>query len=197
MELHLTDEDRKELKRYQRNVAERSSYVKVTTILMIDKGLDFVEIADYLGIDSTTIYRYLQSYKQDGLRKYLSTNYKGYWGQLSSYQLSELRKELNTNLYTDSKDICLWIKTRWGIAYTPQGIVDLLNRIGFTYKQTKQVPCESDCIKQIDFIETFANTLAQTADNKAVIYFVDGVHPTHNTRSTHAWTVRRCDRKRN
>jgi transposase len=195
MDLQLKREERDELKRYQRNVSDRSSYIKVTTILMIDKGLDLIEISDHLGIDSTTIYRYLNSYKQDGLSTYLTTNYKGYWGQLSSHQISQLRKELNTNLYTDSKDIASWIKNQWDIAYTPQGVVDLLNRIGFTYKQTKQVPCESDAEKQLAFIETLAKILPQVTDKEAVAYFVDGVHPTHNTRSTHAWIEKGAERE--
>jgi transposase len=130
MEINLTNDERKILKQYQRNVSERSSYVKVTTILLLDKGLAPIEIADYLGIDSSTIYRYSKSYHQDGLDKYTSTDYKGYWGLLSSHQIAELRNELNTNLYIESKAIALWINTRWGIEYTAQAVVDLLNRIG-------------------------------------------------------------------
>lgn len=195
MALHLTDEERDSLKRYQRNVSDRSSYVKVTTILLLHKGLAPIEIADILGIDISTIYRYGNSYSQDGVDKYLSTDYKGYWGLLSSHQISELRKELNTNLYTDSKDLAQWIKNRWGIIYTSSGVVDLLNRIGYTYKQTTQVPCETDAQKQVAFMDTFAQILSQTKDNEAVIYFVDGVHPTHNTRSTHAWVEKGTDRE--
>jgi transposase len=144
MEIHLTDTQRDELQIFQRNVEKRSEYVKVTTILLLDKGLSIPDIADYLGIDSSTIYRYINSYISDGLVAYLQTDYQGYWGRLSSHQISQLRKELNTNLYLDSKEVVSWIYTRWGITYTHQGVVDLLNRIGFTYKQTKCVPCEAD-----------------------------------------------------
>ena len=195
MDLILTSTERESLKRYQRNVSERAAYVKVTTILLLDKGLEPIEIADYLGIDSSTVYRYSNSYKQDGLNKYLTTDYKGYWGLLSSHQIAELRKELNTNLYIDSKAIVLWIKTRWDIDYTPQGVVDLLNRIGFTYKQTKQVPCETDAEKQLAFMETLAKILPQNTDNEVIVYFADGVHPTHNTRSTHAWIEKGTERE--
>jgi transposase len=195
MRVNLTNDERKTLKQYQRNVSERSSYVKVTTILLLDKGLEPIEIADYLGIDISTIYRYSKCYFQDGLDKYLSTDYKGYWGLLSSHQIAELRNELNTNLYTESKSISLWIKTRWGIDYTPQGVVDLLNRVGFTYKQTKQIPCETDAEKQLAFMETLAQMLPQTSANEVVVYFADGVHPTHNTRSTHAWIEKGTERE--
>jgi hypothetical protein len=56
---------------------------------------------------------------------------------------------------------------------TPQGTVDLLNRIGFTYKQTKQVPCEVDVQAQEDFMEVFSDILEQTTRIKPVFF-----HPT-------------------
>ena len=108
-------------------------------------------------------------------------------GRLSSHQIAQLRKEINTNLYLDSKEVVSWILTRWGITYTHQGVVDLLNRIGFTYKQTTCIPCEADSEKQETFLLQLDTLLEQTIDNESVVYFADGVHPTHNTRSTHAW----------
>ena len=194
MEIHLTDIQRNELQIFQRNVERRSEYVKVTTILLLDKGLSITDIADYLGIDSSTIYRYITCYISDGLSSYLQTDYQGYWGRLSSNQISQLRKELNTNLYLDSKEVVSWIFTRWGISYTHQGVVDLLNRIGFTYKQTKCVPCEADSEKQEKFLQQLDILLEQTLDNETVVYFADGVHPTHNTRSTHAWIEKGTER---
>jgi transposase len=89
MELHLTESERQSLKQFQRNVSERSSYVKVMPLLMLDKGLSPTEIADYLGIDGSTVYHYQQSYCQDGIDKYLTTDYKGYWGQLPSIQIAD------------------------------------------------------------------------------------------------------------
>ena len=194
MEIHLTDIQRNELQIFQRNVEKRSEYVKVTTILLLDKGLSITDISDYLGIDSSTIYRYITSYISDGLASYLQTDYQGYWGRLSSNQISQLRKELNTNLYLDSKEVVNWIYTRWGITYTHQGVVDLLNRIGFTYKQTTCVPCEADSEKQEQFLQQLDILLEQTLDNETVVYFADGVHPTHNTRSTHAWIEKGTER---
>jgi len=68
------------------------------------------------------------------LSDFLSTNYDGYWGNLSSVEISHLRTELKR---TDAKSVGVWIKERFGVSYTSSGVVDLLNRIGFTYKKTK------------------------------------------------------------
>lgn len=105
---------------------------------------------------------------------------------LSSHQLSLLRKELKAHIYTDSKSICLWLESTLDIQYTSQGVVDLLNRIGFTYKKTKEVPCECDAEKQEAFVKELSEILSGL-DDESVVYYADGVHPTHNSRSTYAW----------
>jgi hypothetical protein len=105
---------------------------------------------------------------------------------LSSHEISRLRTELKSNIYTNSQGISSWIKASFGVSYTPQGVVELLNRIGFTYKKTKEVPCESSAQKQ----ETFVSELSEIIvgmDKRSVIYYAGGVHPTHYSRSTYAW----------
>lgn len=194
MEVKLTESQREELRVFQRKVGKRSEYIKVTTILLLDRGLSIIDISDYLGIDSSTVYRYIDSYISDGLTDYLATDYQGYWGRLSCEQITALRQELNTNLYIDSKEVVKWIQMTWGIEYTCPGVVDLLHRIGFTYKQTKCVPCEADLEKQEAFLEKLDVLLAETSDNEVGLYFADGVHPTHNTRSTHAWIEKGTER---
>ncbi len=195
MRFTLTISERESLKVFQRNVGSRSDYVKVTALLLLDKGLSQVQISDYLGIDESTVHRYSASFRQDGIETYLRTDYQGYWGRLSSIELSELCQELKRSLYTDSKQIIAWVQEHFGIHYSLGGMIDLLHRIGFCYKQTKQVPCETDVEAQHEFLKELTVLLEQSADNKSVIYFADGVHPTHNTRSTHAWIEKGTERE--
>jgi transposase len=185
MRLELTEKEFSELKIVQRNVSG-SDYIKVTCILMLHKNVSPEDISEYLGIDISTVYRYGNRYTSEGISRYLGDKYKGYWGLLSSQQLSLLRKELKERIYTDSKSISVWIKSTFGVQYTSQGIVDLLNRIGFTYKKTKEVPCECNAEKQKAFVEELSGTLSDM-DESSVVYYADGVHPTHNSRSAYAW----------
>jgi transposase len=188
MKFALDISSRTELKRYQKSVRDRGDYIKVTVLLFLDKGKSPEEIADDLGIDDSSVYRYVNHYQSEGIEKYLQRHHKGYWGQLSSTQLSALRTELNRHLYTDSKMIIEWVSREFAIDYTPTGMTTLLNRIGFSYKQTKQVPCEANIEKQVDFLSQMQEKLsAVKEDTKSVAYFLDAVHPTHNNRSTHAW----------
>ena len=63
-------------------------------------------------------------------------------------QISLLCKELERHIYTTAKSVSEWVKETFGIAYTSAGMVDLLNRIGFTYKKTTEVSCEADAEEQ-------------------------------------------------
>lgn len=185
----LNDTDKLLLREYQRNSKDRLVYIRVTVILMLDMGKSVDEIESILGIDASTIYRYSKSYQDKGLDEYLKTGYEGYWGRLSCQQLSVLRKELKSRLYTTSKEVCDFIQTAFGMTYTEDGVVKLLHRIGFSYKQTKQIPCECNIEKQEAFVKELMNLVShvQASCGKEAIYFTDGVHPTHNTRSANGW----------
>ena len=186
MRIKLTEEEYAKLRKLQRNMVGTPDYVKVTCILMFSNGRSPKIISEDLGISPATIYRYVGEYQAGGAEGLLGKSYKGYWGRLDSAQLSALRRELKEHIYTDAKQVAEWILRTFGVKYTQQGTVDLLNRIGFTYKKTTEVPCEADASAQADFMEELCKTLSGMKED-AVVYYADGVHPTHNSRSTYAW----------
>ena len=121
--------------------------------------------------------------------KYPGNNYLGYWGKLSSFQIVELRGELKERLYETCEEICLLVEKRFGMKYTAQGMCDLLHRIGFVYKKTKQVPLKIDEAAQAEFIEQFDKLQAQMSADE-VHYFIDAVHPCLNSGARYAWIER-------
>ena len=153
---------------------------------MLSEGVSAEDVSKFLNIHVSTVYRYSKCYCTVDLSDFLSTHYDGYWGNLSGVEISLLRAELKRTIYTDAKSVGVWIKERFGVHYTPQGVVDLLNRIGFTYKKTKEVPCERNIEKQQIFAKEMSE-IFNNQDENTVIYYADGVHPTHNSRSTYAW----------
>ena len=173
-----------ELGKIQCNVVGTPDYVKVACILILVKGHTPSVVSDCLGIDLSTVN--VAVYQSKGVDGLFESCHKGYWGLLDSRQLSVLRKELLEHIYTDTKSVAAWIKVTFGMEYTPQGVVDLLNRIGFTYKETSEVPCEADSSKQEAFAMELTDLLPKMPDD-AVVYYAGGVHPTHNSRSTYAW----------
>ena len=51
------------------------------------------------------------------------------------------------------------------------------------------MPCQADAAAQTAFLtDTLVPLLEAAEAGKAVVYFADAAHPTHNTRATHVWT---------
>jgi transposase len=69
------------------------------------------------------------------------------------------------HIYTDSGSVSVWIASTFGVQYTPQGIADMLHRIGFTYKKAREVPCANDEEKQEAFVRELSKILSDMDDS--------------------------------
>lgn len=186
MRFELPENERKLLREIQRNEKYKRDYVKVTVLLMLDLGETPLKIALFLGIDDGTVYRHLETYQTDGLDKFLENNYLGYFGKLDLFQLDCLRKELKTRLFETAQEVCRLVNEKFEVDYTPQGMCDLLHRIGFVYKKTKQLPMKVNEAAQSEFIEHFEQLQAEKEADE-VHYFIDAVHPTLNSETSYGW----------
>jgi len=189
MKVSLPEAERQLLRQAQRACRGKAGYVPVTALLMLDRGRAVAAVAEDLGLDEATVYRYAQTYHLHGLVSYLKAEQPGYWGLLTSAQLAGLCRELAHTLYTDCRALAAWLQTTSGVAYSVSGLTDRSHRLGYAYKQTTAVPCQADAAAQTAFLtQTLAPLLAQAEAGEAVVYFADAAHPTHNTRATHGWT---------
>ena len=67
MKTLLTNTQKDKMQILQRNVEKHSEQVKVTTTLLLDKGLSIADTANDSRKDSSTIYRYTSFYISDEL----------------------------------------------------------------------------------------------------------------------------------
>lgn len=187
--IRLTDIERSDLRKRQREEKNKQLYIRITVLLMLDSQLSIAQIETSLGIDQTTINRYIHAYEDMGLVKYLTLNYVGYEGKLTPPEIAQLDKELQDYLYINTYEVIEYIKTQFGKTYTPSGASVLLHRMGFTYKKTKHEPSKADTAKQTAFLSEMTTLLDEIEQNQeaSVAYFVDAVHPQHNTRADYAW----------
>ena len=177
------------LRQAQRVCREKAGYVPVTAVLLLDRGRAVAAIAEDLGLEEATVYRYAQTYRLQGMAGYLQAEQPGYWGLLTRAQLAGLTRELGRTLYTDCRAIADWLAATYGVRYSVSGLTGLLLRLGFSDKLTTAVPCQADAAVQTAFMaDTLAPLLAQAEAGEAVVYFAAAAHPTHNTRATHVWT---------
>ncbi len=192
MKIELTSEELKALRKIQQKPGlHRRRYIKVTVIIMLDQGYEVKMVELALGIDDNTIYRYEKAYKKVGLKKYIEDGYIPYSGKLSEEQLTLLDEHLEENCYSDSKFICQFIEEEFDVKYTPTGLIPLLHRLGYEYKETKVVPGKADEQAQVEFLEeVLPAILEEQKAGQAVVYYSDGCHPTHNTIKSRGWIKR-------
>ena len=71
MVISLPDAERQLLRQAQRACRGKTEYVPVTVLLLLDRGQTVGAIAEDLGLDEATVYRYAQTYREKGLAGYL------------------------------------------------------------------------------------------------------------------------------
>jgi hypothetical protein len=131
---------------------------------MLDAGWPAATVAQTLGLDEATVYRYTRAFADLGLAKYLAHEQPGYWGLLTSAQLAHLCQEVNATLYTDCTVLQDWLLRTYQVAYS-----------------------RADAVAQADFLDELAGLAAQVERGEAVLYYAAAAHPTHNTRCPRAW----------
>jgi transposase len=184
--MQISEADYKLLRELQQNEKQKRNYVKITVLLMLHLGDSAEKIALSLGISGDTVKNYQKRYTELGLDSYLEDHYRAYTGKLSEAEQGILSQELADNFYQNTAQIVAYIQGRFQKCYTCQGLVPLLHRLGFSYKKTKLVPCEANIAKQVAFVKDFEALVSGLGEEEA-IYFVDAVHPQHNTRSAYGW----------
>ncbi len=187
--IHFDDKTVKRLRVMQRIEKDKRVYIKVTVLLMLHHSFTPQMIAESLGIDDSTVYRYRQGYEELGLEDYLKTFFVAYSGQLAVEEEERLVEELRQHLYINSKEVAEYIECEFGLRYSLSGVVNLLHRLGFTYKKTKGVGVKANREAQEKFVAELNDILTQKDDDQ-VVYFNDAVHPQHNTRPDWGWIYR-------
>jgi len=189
MSFTLTQIEREKIKQLHRSCSERRFADKLKSLLLLDKGFSCMEVGEILLLDDDTVRKYRNQYLNSGAESLLTDGNKGTSSRLNESQINELEEHLEENTYSSTKGIIVWIKKYYGISYTTNGINSLLKRLGFVYKKPVLTPCKADIKKQEEFIEHY-NELKENLSEKDQIYFMDGVHPQHNTIASYGWIKR-------
>lgn len=186
MSIKLSEQEKIEIMQLHRNCKQRKYADRLKAILFLDKGYSCVQVAELLLLDDDTVRKYRNTYLKQGAESLLSDNNKGRKSFLSINQLEKLEKHITEYTYMDSKGIVAWIEEHFNIHYTTTGINALLKRLGFVYKKPVLTPCKANVEKQEAFVAQYEE-LKENLEEQDQIYFMDGVHPQHNTIASHGW----------
>jgi transposase len=182
----LTDKQMEELKRAHRMQREKQYADRIKAVVALSNGRPPSLIAEMLLIDEKTVRNYFDRFCELGIPGLLNDNYKGSSPKISDDHIRSLTKHLDDTIYSDSIDIIEYIKSEYGIEYSRSGLIDLLHRLGYSYKKPKHVPGKADAAAQEAFIDEYRRLKASKAEND-VILFADATHPQHNSSPSYGW----------
>jgi len=163
---------------------EASERNRLCVVLGHDEGLSIEELAKALRVSHATVCNYLKDYESEQ-----KTDHDPKGGgrfKLSQEQSDSLMKHLSEVTYLKVKEIRAYIEKQYGIRYSRSGMTAWLQDHGFVYKRPKKVPGKLDPQKQAVFITEYATLKANLKPDEE-IYFVDAVHPEHQSQAVCGW----------
>jgi transposase len=165
---------------------------KIKAILMLDSGYTYELIAEVLLVDDSTIRRWYARYEEGGIEGLLADFYIGGGSYLTEKQKNALIDHLESNVYLTAKEICDYVLKRFKVDYTAKGMTNLLHTLGFRYKKPKHIPGKASIEAQLEFIDAYEK-LKKKKKQDDRIYFMDGVHPLHNSQPAYGWIRKGVD----
>lgn len=184
---NLTQQERIDLKALHKATEYQKEADRIKAILMMHDGYSQREIARVLLIDEDTITAWKQKFEASHtLADYLIDGYVAYHGRLNESQKEKVSAFVEDGIIADADLVTTFIQKQFKTSYTNAAVVQLLHRLGFSYKNTTLIPSKHDAIQQQAFVKSY-KTLENKLQSDEVILFVDGVHPSHNTATSKAW----------
>lgn len=180
----LREEEKKILETKLKGAREINERNRLCVILGRDKGYSVEELSDVLRISTASIYSYLAEYQSN--QKIKNDPRGGSSSKLSEKDSQSLIKELEENTYSKVKDIVAYVASKYGINYSRSGMNLWLKEAGFVYKKPKKVPGQVNPELQEGFIKEYQELKSKLGSDEE-IYFVDAVHPAHQSQASCGW----------
>jgi len=190
--IKLNEEEYKRLQNIHDQIKEKKYADRIKAVMLLSNGYSYEEISAILFIDQSSVRRYEKLFIL-GTDRLLANKYQGRIPNLTPEQIKEITAHLKTHLYSYAKDICQYILEKYGVSYTKDGLVLALKRWGFVWKKTKLSPPKVDEEVQKEHIKKYEE-IKENLKKDEGIFFLDGVHPTHNSMPARAWIEKGKDK---
>lgn len=182
----LTPKQVDHLKRMHKKQRDRRMAYRINAIILLGTGWTLSQVSEALLLDTETLRTYVKKYREGKIDEVLELHYKGRECRLSDDEKEELKNHLTEYTYTDVKSIIDYVEKVFGVSYKKTAMRDILSQLGFVYKKPKLVPNNSDPIATMKFLQDYE----EMRRSGLPLYFMDGVHPQHNSRPSHGWILK-------
>jgi transposase len=191
--LTLTEAQTNELRRAHRAAKNKKDGDKRKAVYLLSRGKTPSKIAEVLMLDVDTIGNYRKRYELEGVSGLLKSNYLGSEPMLNCAEMKELTAHLEVHTYLTVETIVAYVKQMYDVHYSISGMRQLLHRLTFVYKKAKTIPGKANTELQKAYLETLAEVLKNKGEHGAH-YYLDGVHPQHNTQLAYDWIKKGQDK---
>lgn len=190
MQNFLSLQERESLKSQHKRERDKRICDRIKAVLLYDKGWTHQEIADALLLSEGAIKQHIQEYQAT---QKLKPENGGSTTKLNTQQTQQLLLHLREHTYLFAKDIVAYVKATFEVDYTVRGMIAWLQYHEFSYKKPAVVPGKANKEAQEQWIEEYKALKEHLPTNEAIC-FIDGVHPTHNTKPAYGW-IKKGERK--
>lgn len=186
MEKRLSSDEIITLMYLHRKTKNRVDADKIKCIIYWGKGWTWEEIKEALMISDGTIKSYIDKYKEGGTDGLLKMLYESHNHKLRKEEEDSIIDYVDNNNILTSKEVCDFVKSKFNISFTPNGMTKVLRRLGFRYKKPKRVPGKLDTLSQKGFVfDYYCKSYSLEEDES--IFFIDGSGFEHNSKTEYGW----------
>jgi transposase len=185
--MNLSPETKLELERRVRQTRDKHEHTRLCVILARSEGVSAELIAQTHRISVSSVFKYLAEYEKENKTQHEPRG--GTESKLNKEQTQELLLHLQQVTYLYTKDICKYVKAKYGKDYSRSGMNHWLLKHGFVYKEPLKVPGKLDPEKQMQFVEKYEEIKANLKPDEE-IYFLDAVHPEFQSQAVCGWILK-------
>ena len=174
------------LKKFHRKEKRQWAADRIKAVVLLGSGWTLEKTSEALLLDTETLRTYAKKYANGGLVELLHRNYAGGKSRLSHEDKQKLKAHLSEYTYRDVAQIRHYVKTHFGVEFKATQMRTILSSLGFVYKKPKLVPGKVDPIAGMNHLNRYESLRRE----KKTLYYMDGVHPQHNSLPSHGWILK-------
>ena len=184
--MRLPAEELGKLEIAHRKAKSKKEGDKIKCIIAWGNGFSWELIKSILLISDGTIKNYVDAYQKGGLKLLSKTHYEGNHFNLTAEQEISISRYVQSYNVLRSDQVCNYVKRKFEVKYSTNGMTLLLKRLGFSYKKPKLRPPKVNRQAQKNFIWNYRLKMLNLPSDESV-YFIDAAGFVHNARLDYGW----------
>lgn len=150
----LSRSQRENMWRRYKQTDDRQIAERLHAILLLESGQNAPSVCSILHVHPNTLKRWVKLFVNGGEEALTTLAYAGGGGNLSDAQRTQFTIWLDSEIRSTA-EACTWVAQQFGVSYTDSGMVKLLKRLDYRYKQPSLLPAKADPEAQAAWVATY------------------------------------------